>query len=121
MKKHYSLITADLVVAYLRRTIHKAWTDKVELSVWSNGREQGYFVDRERLDTEGIGKSPAAVFAQQRNSDQVVVVVGDREQFDFQTHQPDEKLWSEDGGHLRYFDTPDDAANFIAAHLSRGL
>jgi len=72
-----------------------------------------------------------SVFAESRNSDQIVVVAGRWHDFDNQTNQPSESLWQKvqnwgqnntkypadrctrDPGR-RYFDTEDDAASFLA-------
>lgn len=116
IEKHYSLLHMDKVLK-LARKFAKGVKMPFHLDVWSNGREQGYYLVR----TEGavVAMWPALVFAQQRNSEQTMVVFGTADQFDSTTHMPSEGLWEEEG-RRKHFDYKDDegAAKFIVEYLA---
>lgn len=101
IRKHYSIKRSELVLSMLL-DMHMDHTDlpisEINLSHWSNGREQGFY-----LCDYVSGR--ALVFAQQRNSDQIVIIRGDALDFDITTHQPKDALWDT----RTYFDTERDA------------
>jgi len=110
IRRHYSLEHADRVLAMLDRSLstkHRNFT----LSVWSNGREQGYHL----RSGGGIEKHPeaAVVFAQQRGSDSIVVIVGEVKDFDITTHMPQENVWEKQ----KCFHSDVEAAAAITDHL----
>jgi hypothetical protein len=115
--KSESLIHAEKVLS-LCRSLAKDLKFKLHLGVWSNGREQGFYLTR----MEGAPETwPALVFAQYRTSDSTVVVFGAYHQFDVTTHAPAEELWGgESNGHMKFFpsDKDDKAAKFIVEYLA---
>jgi hypothetical protein len=96
--KHPSLVHAEKVLNLVR----DGWDELPEstrnnlrtalIQVWSNGREQGFHIS---LRDSAAEAERAVVFAEQRSSDQVVVLAGDAIRFDITTNMPDEKLWEE--------------------------
>jgi len=112
MRKHHSLLHADRILAKVRKQLGRDFGgDRVTISCWSNGREQGYFIDT-FPNPEGKCEPMALCFAECRGSDQAMVVVGRTREFDHQTHQPSNDLWEKKGAR-RYFDEDDEAADFI--------
>jgi hypothetical protein len=92
--KHYSLLTADKVLTALRKVKPPKLLKGSEIGIaaWSNGREQGYYL-RYYSPVDRVSSARAAVVAQQRNSDAILVVAGTPYEFDFQTNQPDDGAW----------------------------
>ena len=90
--RHYSLLTADKVLAALRKvkrpTLPKG--SEIRIAAWSNCREQGYHL---RYFATDDSEPLAVVVAQQRNSDKILVVAGTPYEFDIQTNQPSEVAW----------------------------
>jgi len=88
IRRHYSLEHADRVLAMLDRSLstkHRNFT----LSVWSNGREQGYYIN----DSAPVNPKAAVAFAQQRGSDGIIVILGEAADFDMTTHMPQDRVW----------------------------
>lgn len=109
-EKHYSLLHSEKVLKLVRKNL-KGSDVNVTIRAWSNGREQGFNLSRNEPRPSGD-----LVFAQQRNSDAVLIVMGPSEEFDIQTHQPSEKLWETPGARLVIYDD-DMAARAIADFL----
>jgi len=80
------------------------------LCSWSNGREQGYSISQ-------YVKNKQLVIAECRNSDSIIVVYGNIDQFDMQTNQPNESIWQTNRKSFRY-DKVEDAAKFIMKYFS---
>lgn len=116
ISKHYSLLHAEKVLKLIR-PLAKGLKFDLDLSVWSNGREQGFYLTRREGTPDGW---PALVWAQYRTSDSIVVIFGDHQEFDITTHMPSEKLWGgESKGHMKFFhsDKDHEAAKFIVDYL----
>ncbi len=88
LHRHYSLEHSDKVLKQIAKALAKS---KLQIVVdqWANGREQGY-----HLSVSGPDAQRDCCFAQQRNSDTVVVVFGKPRQFDITTNMPDDEAWS---------------------------
>jgi hypothetical protein len=116
--KHYSVLHAEKVLKLIR-PLAKGLKFNLTLSLWSNGREQGFYLCR---DSEGSpGEWPALVWGQYRTSDSTVVVFGKATEFDITTHMPAEHLWGgEEKGHMKFFpgDKDEAAAKFIVEYLT---
>lgn len=83
--------------------------DGLIVEAWSNCREQGFMV-RNRLKS--------AVFAEQRNSDDTVVIVGPMAAFDVSTNMPNEDLWNNSEHHKNFsYGQESEAAKFILDYL----
>lgn len=112
-----SLIRAEKVLGFIR-PFTKGLQFDLHLGVWSNGREQGFYLCR----MEGAPETwPALVWAQYRTSDSTVVVFGAYHQFDMTTHTPHEDLWGGEAyGHMKFFPPgkEQDAAKFIADYMT---
>lgn len=110
IETHYSLRHANLVLRELRRLWPTEW--KGEVSCWSNGREQGYYITMYPPNDFKISLFlyPSCVFAQNRNGDQVVVVIGRADNFDITTNMPTDDCW-ESG--KKYFSDNTAAAKYI--------
>jgi len=112
MRKHSSLLHADKVLAKLKKQLGRDFGgDRVIISCWSNGREQGYSITT-YPEVEGKREGVTVNFSEARSSDQVLVVAGLPREFDYQTHQPSEALWETEGAR-RYFSDDAEAADFI--------
>lgn len=109
---HYSLDVARKIVDKIN--LPKKIAKDCTLSSWSNGREQGLHINRFM-----IGFSPTVVIAQHRCSDDILVICGDRREFDIQTNHPSEELWDKNGArvHFRYNEI-DKAVKYIEDFLT---
>ena len=109
MRYHHSLIHVNKILKALFKHFGRGGSDKIQVSVWSNGREQGYYIRREHL---------ALLFAENRNSDSTMIITGHREDFDFQTHQPTEETYQKN---KKYFESDQDekAVDHIIQFLER--
>ena len=83
---HYSLKVARAVVAKI--DLPKEVAKNCTVESWSNCREQGLCI--KKYDDS----SKAVLIAQQRSSDEILLVCGILRDFDFQTNQPSEELWN---------------------------
>ena len=115
---HYSLKVARNVVSKIdlpKEIARGCWVES-----WSNGREQGLYISRLTIPSNSGKKivSQGIVIAQQRSSDDILVVCGDAQYFDVQTHQPSDKLWEKEGArfHFHYKDV-EKAAKHIEKFL----
>ena len=118
IEKHYSILHAEKVLKLIR-PLAKGLKFNLSMALWSNGREQGFYLCRD--DFDGPGEWPALVFAQYRTSDSIVVVFGKSTEFDITTHMPAEHLWGgEEKGHMKFFpsDKDKEAAKFIVEYLT---
>ena len=95
MQKHYSLIHAEKVLKAIRKAMPKTISKEVSVDLWSNGREQGFHLENHKNQTE-------LVFAQQRNSDEVLVVCGTSGEFNIITNHPSEEVWAKGRRCFRY-------------------
>lgn len=114
--RHYSLTHADRVLK-LVRALWRALPEKdrpgVTVQAWSNCREQGYSLENnDLLPREWVTVN----FAQQRNSDEVLVIAGPSEEFDVTTNAPSDALWERAGARECYRDD-DHAARAILSAL----
>ena len=108
MEKHYSLIHADIILDALFKSPLK---DKdITVECWANCREQGYHL----IDYKN---EKALNFAQQRNSDSIVIVAGSsRHDFDTSTNSPSDSAWEK--GRVELY--PDEkATDYIVCYFSR--
>lgn len=112
---HYSLKVARQVVSKI--DLPKEIAENCEVKSYSNGREQGLFIYRFGFDCT---QAQALTVAQQRSSDEILVVIGAGIDFDVATNSPSEKLWERDGSknYFRY-DEVDKAAKFIEEFLKK--
>lgn len=118
MRKHYSLIHADKILALVRKRLGRDFGgDRVIIECWSNGREQGYCI---QTYPDAVGKAEAGtiVFAQARSSDGLTVTAGTSREFNYQTHQPSEDLWANANKH---FNDDREAAKYIADFLLKSM
>jgi hypothetical protein len=99
IEKSSNLLHADRILREVRKVWPKEWEGW--LKCWSNGREQGYWLQAQILDDERFGRA-ACVFSEGRNCDGALVVVGPPDEFDYQTNHPSAELW-EDSECRRYF------------------
>jgi len=111
MQKHYSLVHSEKVLKALRKAMPKEISKDVTVDCWSNGREQGFHLSRYSHSPE---PNLELVFAQQRNSDMVLVVVGKSLDFDITTNQPSDEIW--ETGRKEY-GHDEDAVFHIIKHL----
>lgn len=120
MRKDKSLVRADRILALVRRILGRGFGgDRVAISCWSNGREQGYFIEAFPRFKNGEENREAGVcFAEDRSSDATVVICGPHREFDFQTHQPSDALW---GDGWKCFVSDDEAARHIADFLFKTM
>lgn len=102
MKKHASLIVAEQVLLELQT--YEVDTSNWYIEVMSNCREQCLTIDN-------WTNNRMAVFGRNKNSDDVIVYWGNKNNFHISTNQPDN--W----GHKRYFGTIRQAADFIVSYL----
>ena len=109
LTKHYSLTHADKVLKLVRKQVK---CDGL-IGVWANGREQGYHI---------TSVDRAVVFAQQRNSDQIIVIYGLAVKFDISTHMPNDELWDRGrGDSIQCFDDDNVAAKAITEWIDNGV
>jgi len=94
---HYSLKVARQVVGKidLPRNIAKHCT----VDSWSNCREQGLCI-KVNIGNK-IEDWKSICIAQQRNSDDILIIVGNGRHFDIQTNQPNDEIWK-GRTHFRY-------------------
>jgi len=111
--KHYSIQHSDkvlnLVKTILKRIKHK---EEITLQSWANGREQGYQLRFFNL-LEGSFEIFCVNFAQQRNSDLMLVIPGMHTEFDPQNNHPNDDAWNR----RKEFNNDYDAAKFIVEKL----
>lgn len=115
MKKltaHYSIVAMKKVLAEINKIGFPV--KEVTYDHWSNGREQGYHICYNR--DASYDNWRAVCFAQQRNSDDILVVFGPAREFDVSTNSPSEKVWENGRKHFMY-DESDKAAKFIVNYL----
>jgi len=113
IKKHYSVIHSDKVLSLIKKRLSKVKSktermNEVSVEQWSNGREQGY-----SLFVYGT-KGARINFAQQRNSDTMVVLCGSMANFDITTNQPNDDIWAKQ----KFFDTDEICAQYIVDKIS---
>lgn len=117
LERVQSLVHADKVRAELNKL--EDIDIRAYLEVWSNGREQGYYLLRNEGELLHDSKKwRACVFAENRSSSEIVVICGPYPGFDSRTHQPTEELFRR----AKYFDEgrEADAALYIAEFLANG-
>jgi len=108
MRKHYSLRHADKILDKLFGILGYS-DDRADIIVqsWSNGREQGYYL---QLFRTNIG----ICFAQQRNSDAMIVIHGNLMDFDITTNMPaTREVWDRQ----KCFEDDDEAVAYIIDKL----
>ena len=106
---HYSIVHSNKVLNLVRRAL-KSWKgEEIGLTLWANGREQGYSLTCFRTDRQ-------VVFAQQRNGDGIIVMQGRINDFDISTNMPSESTWKAAKG----FSSDAEAAEAIVHFLLRG-
>lgn len=88
---HYSLKVAMKVVRELEKILPKEIAKECTIESWSNGREQGLCVEYSGAGSTDNWKS--VVIAQQRCSDEILVVCGRYTDFDVQTNHPNDEIW----------------------------
>lgn len=115
---HPSLKVAWKVVKQI--DLPKEVAKNCSVSSWSNCREQGLhisYMDFHKILTgDSRDFSRGVNVAENRSSDDIVVICGTRFDFDNQTNQANEKCW-ENRKYFRY-DKVDEAAKFIASYLT---
>lgn len=103
---HYSLKVASEVVNKI--SIPKEIKDSVTLESWSNGREQGLCIS---VSLGNIEQWKHICVAQQRSSDDIIVISGPYNEFDITTNIPSDRVFS-NRVCFRY-DEQDKAAEYI--------
>jgi len=84
---HYSLKVARKIAD--RINLPKQIANECVLESWSNCREQGLSILR------FYPVSRKVVFAQQRNSDEIVIAYGHSSKFDNQSNMPSDEVWKD--------------------------
>lgn len=110
IKMHHSLEVAHNVVKLI--DIPREYKDNITLLSWSNSREQGLCI---QVALGKFGNWKKICVAENRNSDDIVVLYGKEKDFDFQTNQPSESCWSSRKT-FRYDDSKG-AADFILSEI----
>jgi hypothetical protein len=100
INKHYSIIHSEKVLTLVKRMVRKIKTKHdvvnrqlesgITIEHFSNCREQGYSLIIYKNATSTLRIN----FAQQRNSDQIVVVFGPSEGFNISTNAPNEEIYA---------------------------
>jgi hypothetical protein len=109
---HYSLKVARAVVAKI--DLPKEVAKNCTIESWSNGREQGLCIKR----FFPLGESKSIVVAQQRSSDDILIVAGTCSDFDFQTNHPSDDIWDKDGARTHFnYNEKEKAARYIETLL----
>lgn len=101
LKMHYSLTRSRKILNKLIKDWPRTTGGYIE--AWSNGREQGYAI--KLMERRDLDDWQTCVFAQQRSSDQVIMIAGSALEFDVSTNMPSEKIWST----AKYFNTDNEA------------
>lgn len=109
---HYSLKVARKIASKI--DLPKEIARNCTIKSWSNCREQGLSISR----FCGISISPQVVFAQQRNSDDIMVISGTVSDFDPSTNQPREDVWKREGAMVHFAHNEIDKA---AKHIEKVL
>lgn len=86
LETHYSLEHSNKVLKIVEKALRKT-KQRITVEAWSNGREQGYYLSGHLAGGRGC------CFAQQRNSDSIVVVFGKTTEFDVTTNMPNDERW----------------------------
>lgn len=109
---HYSLKVARAVVAKI--DLPKEVAKNCDVESWSNGREQGLCIKK----FFPLGESKSIVVAQQRSSDDILIVAGTGSDFDFQTNHPSDDIWHKDGARTHFnYNEKEKAARYIETLL----
>ena len=104
---HYSLAVARKIVNKVK--VPKDIANHCSVESWANCREQGLSIG---VHIGHIDKWKNILVAQQRNSDDILIVVGASSMFDNQTNQPSDEIWDTGRTHFRYNEV-DKAVRFI--------
>jgi len=113
LRKHYSLKHANKILNRLFSILGEAESEteaRVIVECWSNGREQGYFL--RKFPVSELNQY-CVCFAQQRNSDELVVLCGPLDCFDITTNMPNKEIWSQQ----KCFEDDDEAVAYIIDKL----
>lgn len=102
IEKSGNLAHADRILREVRKIWPKAWEGW--LKVWSNGREQGYYLQATKWLKNGHGRA-ACVFSEGRSCDGALVIVGPANKFDYQTNHPRTELWHDENCREYFYDT----------------
>lgn len=101
IEAHESIKHAKRILAEVRKIWPKKWDGWVKH--WSNGREQGYYLQASIWNLKkGERCSAACVFSEARSSDSALVVCGESGDFDYGSNQPSDHVW-DSPDHRRYF------------------
>lgn len=111
---HHSLEKTIEVLTKVGSLLDQVNTAKeayVTVGSWANSREQGFYLS-ESHNKRGV------VFAENRNSDDILVIKGPCDEFDGQTNQPSEKIYKD----RQFFDCHNiqEAAEAIVKWLVKG-
>jgi hypothetical protein len=87
---HYSILSSRSLLEEILEETNAIWQGNGHITVrhWSNGREQGYSLHYHYSKFYQILN-----FAQQRNSDNFVIIEGNQFDFDVSTNMPSDTLW----------------------------
>lgn len=80
---------------------------------YSNGREQGFYIIYYPKTTSSFLDGTAVAFAENRNSDEIVVYVGKPRNFTIEGHIPDQETYSR----KKFFIDEKEAAKYIKESL----
>ena len=110
---HYSLKVARKVVAKIN--LPKEIAKECCVKSWGNCREQGLHIVK-----YGVKDGKGVAIAQQRSSDEILVVCGSDRDFDTQTYQPSDELWDRAGARTHFhYDEIEKAAKHIEKYLQK--
>jgi hypothetical protein len=112
---HESLQVAHKVLRAIEKIMPKRLAGDCRVESWSNGREQGLCLENYSSSQNGI-LARKIVFAEDRASDDILVVNGSNYDFDVQTNQPSDETWKKNRRYFKY-DQHAEVAEYIVKLL----
>ena len=117
---HYSLVVARKVVRRLEKILPEEIANNCTIESWSNGREQGLCVSFINGIVARDWKS--ILIAQQRCSDNILIIYGNGKDFDISTNGPSERIWNNPDNRIEFhYDEVKEAAKYILDILEKPL
>jgi hypothetical protein len=112
IKFTHNLAIARKVLAKVNKTMEEHVAETCSVECYCNGREQGYAI------TQYCKPIKKVCFSENRNSDDIVVYVGESFEFEMGGNIPNEKVYRK----KRFFryDKIDEAAQFIVEFFAEG-
>jgi hypothetical protein len=109
------ILVARKVIACLEKMITPKQAQDSYLDAWSNCREQGFCLN----SYFKLPESRKALIAENRNSDDILVILGPSIEFNVQTNQPTDELYFATRRCFRY-DAFEQAARYIFDEVYNG-